>query len=114
MRGGNRSSTNVFMLMLIVRHCDRQLQHRGSLARYQPVDLQNLSIWEFQRIVLNVRIVHIDLPEASDPVIHTALAKARAQEAKTEGAVVLDVIVKREFRSGQQADCHLGWTVMDD
>jgi hypothetical protein len=92
--------------MLVVLYRDRQLQHRGGLASDQLRELQNLPIWEFQRVVLNMRIVHIDLPEASDLVLHTRLAK--------KAAVVPDLVVEGEFRSRQQADRHLGWTVMDD
>jgi hypothetical protein len=66
-----------------------------------------LPIWELQRIVLNVRIVPIDLPKACDLVIHTSLAK------KAEGALIPDIVVEGQFRSGQQADRHLGWTVMN-
>ena len=77
------------------------------MATDQLRDLQNLPIWEFQRIVLNVLIVHIDLPKACHLVIHTGLAK------KAEGAVVPDIVVEGQFRSGQQADRHLGWTVMN-
>jgi hypothetical protein len=40
-------------------------------------------------------------------VIHTGVAK------EAEGAVVPDLVVEREFRPGQQADRHLGWTVVD-
>ena len=93
--------------MLGVLCRDRQLQHRGGLASDQLRDLQNLPIWEFQRIVLNVRIVHIDLPKARNLVIYMGLAK------KAEGAVVPDIVVEGQFRSGQQADRHLGWTVMN-
>jgi hypothetical protein len=40
-------------------------------------------------------------------VIHTSLAK------KAEGALIPDIVVEGQFRSGQQADRHLGWTVMN-
>ncbi len=93
--------------MLGVLCRNRQLQHRGGLASDQLRELQNLPIWEFQRIVLNVRIVHIDLPKACDLVIHTGFAK------KAEGAVVADIVVEGQFGSGQQADRHIGWTVMN-
>src|SRR5262249_19159050 len=94
--------------MLGVLCRDRQLQYRSGLASRQLRELENLPIWEFQRIVLNVRIVDIDLPKAGDLVIHTRLAK------KAEGAVVPDlVVVEGQFRSGQQADRHLGWIVMN-
>ena len=56
---------------------------------------------------MNVRIVPIDFPKARDLVMHTGLAK------KAEGAVVPDIVVERQFGSGQQADCHLWWTVMN-
>ena len=93
--------------MLVVLCRDRQLQHRSGLASDQLRNLQNLPIREFQRIVLNVRIVHIDLPKACDLVIYTGLAK------KAEGAIVPDILVEGQFRSGQQANRHLGWTVMN-
>ena len=88
-------------------HRSRQLQHRGGLANRQLRYFQNLPVWEFQSIVLKVWIVHIDLPKARNLVIHTGLAK------KAEGAVVPDIVVEGQFRSGQQADRHLWWTVMN-
>src|SRR4051812_44411266 len=93
--------------MLGVLCRDRQLQDRGDLAIDQLRDLQKLPIWKFQRIVLNVRIVHFDLSKTCDLVIHTSLAK------KAKGAFVPDIILERQFRSGQQADRHLGWTVVN-
>src|SRR4051794_11306958 len=97
------------MLCMLGMLCrDRQLQDGGDLAIDQLRDLQKLAIGKFQRIVLNVRIVHIDLPKTCDLVIHTSLAK------KAEGTLVPDIIVEGHFRSGQQTDRHLGWTVMND
>src|SRR5215469_2931889 len=93
------------MLEMLCR--DRQLQHRGGLASNQLRELKNLAIGEFQRIVLNVRIVHIDLPKACDLVIHTRLAK------KAEGAVVPDLVGEGQFCSGQAADRPLGWIVLN-
>jgi len=77
------------------------------LASDQLRELQNLPTWEFHRVVLNVRIVLIDLSKACDLVIHTGFAE------KAEGAIVPDIVVKGQLRSGQQADRHLGWTVMN-
>jgi hypothetical protein len=94
--------------MLGVLYRDRQLQHRSGLASDQLRELQNLPIWEFQRVVLNVRIIHIDLPEACHLVANTGLAK------QAERTVVPDVVIERQFRSGQQANRDLGWTVMND
>ena len=93
--------------MLVVMGRNRQLENRGGLARDQLLDLQNLPIREFQRIVLNVRIVHVDLPEACNLVIHTRFTK------KAEGPIVLDILVEGQLRSGQQAHRNPGWTVMN-
>ena len=93
--------------MLVVMCRNRQLQNRSGLASDQLLDLQNLPIWEFQRVVLNMRVVHVDLPEACDLVIHTRLAK------KAEGPIVPDILVKGQLRSGQQADRNPGWTVVN-
>jgi len=57
--------------------------------------------------VLNVRIVRINLPKACDLVIHPALAE------KAEGAVVPDMAVEGQFRSGQKANRNLGSTFMN-
>jgi hypothetical protein len=78
------------------------------LAGDQLGDLQNLPIGEFQRVVLNMRIVEIDLPKAGDPVIHMGLAE------EAEGAVVPDIVVEGQLRPGQQADRHLGCAVVND
>src|SRR5262249_46653361 len=90
-----------------VLYRDRHMQHRSGLAVHQLGRLQNVSIGEFQRVVLNVPIVHIDLPEAGNLVIHMGLAK------KTEGAVVPDFVIERQFRSGQKTNRDFGWTVMN-
>jgi len=93
--------------MLVVLYHSRQLQYPSGLASGQLRQLHNLPIWEFHRIVLNVRIVQSDLPKACDLMIHTGIPK------KAEGAIVPDVVVKGQFRSGQEANRHLGWTVMN-
>src|SRR5690348_5566130 len=87
--------------------CNRQLQHRSRLACDQLRELENLSIREFQRVVLNVWVIHIDLPKSCDLVVHTSIAK------ETKRAVVPDFVVKGQLRPGQQADRHLGRTVMN-
>jgi hypothetical protein len=85
---------------------NRQLQHRSALPGDQPGKLQNLPVWEFQRIEVDVRIVHLDLAKACHLVLDTALAK------KGKGALVPDLVVEGQFRSGQKADRDIGWAVM--
>jgi hypothetical protein len=82
---------------------DGQLQYRSALPGDQPSELQNLPVWEFQRIVVEVRIVHLDLAKTRNLVLDTARAK------KAEGAVVPDLVVEGQFRSGQETDRHVGW-----
>ena len=52
---------------------------------------------------MNVRIVHVNLPKPCDLVIHTCLSEY------SQGAVVLDVILKRQLRAGKEADGHFGF-----
>src|SRR5262249_53292558 len=53
-------------------------------------------------IVMNVRIVHINLAKPCDPVIYTCLSE------ELQGAVMLDVILKRQLGAGKEADSDLG------
>jgi hypothetical protein len=52
---------------------------------------------------MNVGIVHINLPKPCDPVIHTCLSEY------SQGAVVLDVVLKRQLRAGKEADGYFGF-----
>jgi hypothetical protein len=84
-------------------HRGRQLQHRGGLASDQPSDLNNPAVRKFKRIVMDMRIVHINLAKPRDPVIDMCLSE------KAQGAPVLDVSLKRKLRAGKQADSNLGF-----
>ena len=44
----------------------RQLQHAGTLSRHQPRDHHDLAARKFEGVVMNVRVVHVDLTETSD------------------------------------------------
>jgi hypothetical protein len=44
----------------------RKLQHRAGLSDAKPRQENDLSAWKFQRIVMFIRGVEIDLPEARD------------------------------------------------
>jgi len=89
------------LLVVIVMLCrDWQLHHSGILTGQQSVNLQKIPTWEFQRIMLDVWIIHIDLPKARNPVTHTVAKDPLAKNAKTEGTIKFDIIVKGELRSG--------------
>jgi hypothetical protein len=53
----------------------------------------HLAAREFERVVVDVRIVHVDLPESGNLVIH-----ARSAE-RAESALILDVFIKSQFRA---------------
>jgi hypothetical protein len=100
----NRDSAYLWRtLTTLMLRRGRQLQHNSGLAGDQPSDLHNLAVRKFKRVVMNVRIVHINLPKSCDPVIYTRLSE------QAQGAVVLDVIVKHQLRAGKEADGHLGF-----
>jgi hypothetical protein len=88
-------------LAILTLRRGRQLQHSGGLAGDQPSDPQNPAVWKFKRVVMDVRIFHINLPKPCDPVTY-----ARVSEKKT---FVLDVIVKRHLRARKEADGYLGF-----
>jgi len=69
------------------------LQYGRVLTGDQPRDQHDLSVREFERVVVDVRIVHVDLPESGNLVIH-----ARSAE-RPESALVLDVFVESQFRT---------------
>src|SRR6516164_4842350 len=98
----NRSSC-LLRRSLMIQSRSRELQHGSSLAGDQPSDLYNLAVRKFKRVVMNVRIVHINLPKPCDPVIYTRLSE------QVQGAVVLEVTVKHQLRAGKEADRHLGF-----
>jgi hypothetical protein len=71
----------------------RQLQYGRALTGDQPRDHHDLSIREFEGVVMQVPVAHVDLPESGNLMIH-----ARSAE-QAESALVLDVFVKSQFRA---------------
>src|SRR5258707_9811058 len=45
-----------------------QLQHRGTLAHTQTREQHHLPVRELKRIMMRHGVVHVDLPEAREPV----------------------------------------------
>jgi hypothetical protein len=78
---------------VVIARGRRQLQYDGALTGDWPRDLHGLAAREFERVVVDVRIVHVDLPESGNLEIH-----ARSAE-RAESALVLDVRVKSQFRA---------------
>ena len=68
---------------------DRQLQHGGALARHQPGHHHDLATREFERVVMHMRVIHVDLAESGNFVLDASLAE------QAEGAVVLDIVLER-------------------
>jgi hypothetical protein len=79
-----------------------QLQHGRYLPGEQPRDQHDLAGREFQRIVVDMRIVHTDLPEPCDSLIYARLPE------QAESAVIPNVIFECEFGAGNQAHSHVG------
>src|SRR5579863_10427562 len=84
------------MLMLAERR-RRQLQHRRLLSRIKIGHLDDLTIRKFERVVMRMRIVQIDLPEARQ------LAGDFLTRQKAEHAVDRHIIVEGQFRARPEA-----------
>ena len=82
----------------------RQLQHCCGLAGNQPRHHYDLAAGKFQRVMMDVRVVHIDLAESGHAMLNLGFAK------HAEGAVELDLFVESELRAREQADRDVGLT----
>jgi hypothetical protein len=93
-----RRSVPRLFLRALVTVCGRwQLQHGRGLTRDKPRDHHHLATREFERVVMNVRIVHLNLPEPGHLVLHP-------RPEQSESAVILDLLLEREFGAGKQTD----------
>jgi hypothetical protein len=79
---------------------DRQLQHGCALTLAQTGDQHHLPVREFQRIVMGHGVVHVDLPEACEPLPDLLVR----QNAGAKRRLAFDILVERNFGAGQQAD----------
>ncbi len=61
--------------MSLSLRCSRHLQYGCALARRQPRDQDNLAAGKFERVVMDVRICHIDLAETGQLVLNARLAE---------------------------------------
>ena len=88
-----------------IKTCGRRhLQHRRALARRQPCDQNDLAAGKFERVVVNVRIGHVDLAEASDFVPDSRLAE------QAERAIVLHGVLEGELGAGHETHGDIGFS----
>src|ERR1700722_1341267 len=100
---GHLQTALCFGVALISRHSRRrQLEHRRGLAWNKPRYHHDLATGKFERVVMNVRVVRVDLTEAGNPLIDAGPAEHR------ESAVISDIVVERDFGAGEQADRDFG------
>src|SRR5262249_58066143 len=74
------------------------------LAGNQPRHNNNLPAGKFQRVMMDMRVIHVDLAESSHAVLDPCFAK------HAEGAVKLDLVVESELSAREQADRDVGMT----
>jgi hypothetical protein len=74
----------------------RQLQHGRVLALDQAREQNQLSIREFQRIVMDHGFIRIDLPETRKPLSDFFVR----EDANTERWLAFDILVERNFGTG--------------
>jgi hypothetical protein len=76
----------------------RQLQDRRALTLAQASQQHDLPAGELQRIVMNMRLIHIDLPEAGDLLLDPS------NREETEGRLAFDIPLKCKLSAGKQAN----------
>jgi hypothetical protein len=83
----------------------RKLQHGHALPFSQACHPHDLSVGEFQRIMMRVRIRHVHLPEARN--LLPGLAEPPARQKVTEQMVDLHLLVESNLSAGKKADRHI-------
>src|SRR5262249_23466824 len=75
----------------------RHLQHGGLLTGREPRQKRDLPAGKLERVVMHVRVFHVDLAETGDLVPDASLAE------QTECAVVGNIVIECELSAGKQA-----------
>src|SRR5262249_31342336 len=81
----------------------RQLQHRCVLTFIKPRDQHGLSVGEFKCIVMHVRLVRVQLPEAGNLVTNYLSADPVCGKATLK----LDLLLERNLGAGKEAHRHV-------
>src|ERR1700686_1857067 len=89
-------------LMIMSMPGRRHLQDGGALARCQPRDQNDLAARKLQRVMMDVRVFHVDLAETGDFVPDAGFAE------QAESAVVSNTFLKCELGAGKQAQGRVG------
>jgi hypothetical protein len=95
-----RTHLRILLRAVVIARGRRQLQDRRALTGDQPRDHDDLAVREFERVVVDVLIMHVDLPES--------VSHARPAE-RAESALVLDGFVKSPFRAWKYTDGDAGF-----
>ena len=80
-----------------------QLQHCCVLTFIEAREQHGFSTWEFERIVMHLRLVRVHLPEASYLVADSLFTHPACGKPTFE----LDLVIKRNLRAGKKAHCHV-------
>ena len=78
---------------------DRGLSHHRALAFAQAREQHDLPVREFKRIVMDHSVLHVDLPEAREPLSDFLVGE--------DAELALDILVERNLRARQQTDCNM-------
>src|SRR5579862_2538053 len=85
----------------------RQLQHCRRLPRHQARQQHDLAVWKLKRVVMNVRLVDIDLSETSH-LVRDLAQTAPVKQKEPESALEFDLAVERHLRSRKKTDRSIG------
>ena len=84
---------------------DWQLQHGHGLPFAQIGDANDPSIWEFQRIMMRIAFVQIDLPESGH--LLPSLSEPKARHNATKNVATFRLLIKGNLGTGKKAYCHI-------
>jgi hypothetical protein len=79
----------------------RKLQHDPGLAFAKMREQHDLSVGKFQRIMVRARLVHVHLPESSEPLRQRPGPPEQKLEA---GEMTLDLFLKNDLGARKEAD----------
>ncbi len=77
------------------------MQHGRGLVRNKSRHHHDLAARKFQRVMMDIRIVHVDLTAAGDVLFDPGPAE------QAEGAVILHVVIESDLGAGKESHRHL-------
>src|SRR5262249_62396648 len=91
------------VLRIFCARSGRQLQHNCMLPLAQSGDEHNLPVRELERVVMYVRLILIDLPEARDFLPNLF----RQLQIREETVLVVDLSLEHDLRARKDAHAYL-------